>query len=296
MVATIVLNGSNLINSGSGNNTFVYNFPNSVSFPHHEIAVQSVSMYYSWANINDTSLSNNRFTYTWKVGATTTTYSVVIPTGLYEIVDINSYLQFVFIQNGHYLVNTAGQNVYYAEMIVNPNLYAVQVNTFPIPTSLPSGWTQPTGFAGFPTGAFQTTLTFPANFNKIVGFTAGFATAGNTTPSANYSVTSTISPQVQPNANVYIGVSNISNPYAVPNSIIYAISPNVAFGSQIKETPPQFAWNKLLNGTYTQIRLQILGSDLSPLPILDPNMTIILCIRNTKESIDTLTQALEGGK
>jgi len=296
MVATIVLNGSNLINSGSGNNTFVYNFPNSVSFPHHEIAVQSVSMYYSWANINDTSLSNNRFTYTWKVGATTTTHSVVIPTGLYEIVDINSYLQFVFIQNGHYLVNTAGQNVYYAEMIVNPNLYAVQVNTFPIPTSLPSGWTAPVGFAGFPTGAFQTTLTFPANFNKIVGFTAGFATAGNATPSVNYSVTSTISPQVQPNANVYIGVSNISNPYAVPNSIIYAISPNVAFGSQIKETPPQFAWNKLLNGTYTQLRLQILGSDLSPLPILDPNMTIILCIRNTKESIDNLTQALEGGK
>jgi hypothetical protein len=296
MVATIVLNGSNLINSGSGNNTFVYNFPNSVSFPHHEIAVQSVSMYYSWANINDTSLSNNRFTYTWETGGTTTTYNVVIPVGLYEIVDINSYLQFVFIQNGHYLINPAGQNVYYAEMIVNPNLYAVQVNTFPIPTTLPSGWTSPVGFGGFPSVAFQTTLTFPANFNKIVGFSAGFATAGNSNPSSNYSVTSTISPQVQPNANVYIGVSNISNPYAVPNSIIYAISPNVAFGSQIKETPPQFAWNKLLNGTYTQIRLQILGSDLSPLPILDPNMTIILCIRNTKESIDTLTQALEGGK
>jgi len=295
MVATIVLNGSNLINSGNGNNTFVYNFPNSVSFPHHEIAVQSASMYYSWANINNTTLSNNLFTYTWRSGGTTTTYNVVIPTGLYEIADINSYLQYVFIQNGHYLINSSGQNVYYAEMVVNPNLYAVQINTFPFPTSLPSGYTAPAGFV-FPTAVFQPTLTFPANFNKIVGFAAGFATLGNATPSVNYSVTSTIAPQVQPNANVYLAVSNISNPYAVPNSIIYAISPNVAFGSQIKETPPQFAWNKLLNGTYTQIRLQILGSDLSPLPILDPNMTIILCIRNTKESIDTLTSALEGGK
>jgi hypothetical protein len=295
MVATIVLNGSNLINSGSGNNTFVYNFPNSVSFPHHEIAVQSVSIYYSWANINNTSLSNNIFTYTWKVGTTVTTYTVTIPTGLYEIASINSFLQFVMIANGHYLINSAGSNVYYAEMVVNPTLYAVQVNTFPIPTSLPSGYTAPSGFAGYPTGTgYHPILTFPANFNKIVGFTANFATTG--TGTSNYSVLSTTAPQVQPNANVYLAVSNISNPYATPNSIIFAIAPSVAFGSQITELPPQFAWNKLLNGTYTQIRLQILGSDYNPLPILDPNITIVLVIRNTKEAVDSLSSLLGGGK
>jgi len=199
------------------------------------------------------------------------------------------------ISNGHYLINSTGSYVYYAEMVVNPNLYAVQINTFPVPTSLPSGYTAPAGFT-FPTAVFQPNLTFPANFNKIVGFTANFVTSGNSTPTVNYSVTSTTAPQVQPNANVYLAVSNISNPYATPNSIIFAIAPSVAFGNQITELPPQFAWNKLLNGTYTQIRLQILGSDYNPLPILDPNITIVLVIRNAKEGLDSLSTLLSGGK
>ena len=98
---TIVLNQSNIL-AGSNNSTLVYNFPTSVRFENHQIAVQSVNMYYSWQNINSTSLKNNTFTYTWVVGSTTTTYTVSIPSGLYEISDINNYLQFVFIQAGQY--------------------------------------------------------------------------------------------------------------------------------------------------------------------------------------------------
>jgi hypothetical protein len=95
---------------------------------------------------------------------------------------------------------------------------------------------------------------------------------------------------------VYLSVSNINNPYSVPNSIIYAISPNVAFGSQIIEVPPQFAWNGLLAGTYAEIRLQFLGSDFSPLQILDPNITILLAIRNKNDGLDLISSAISGGK
>jgi hypothetical protein len=95
---------------------------------------------------------------------------------------------------------------------------------------------------------------------------------------------------------VYLAISNIANPYAVPSSILYAIAPNVNFGSQIVEVPPQFAFNSLLAGTYAEIRLTILGSNLQPLPILDPNMTILLAIRNKKEGLDLLSSALNGGK
>jgi len=292
MVATIVLNSSNIINPNNGNNTLVYPFPNSVSFPHHEIAIQSVSMYYAWANISS-ALGNNRFTYNMNNGEGV--QQVVIPDGLYEISTINEYFQSVMIANGDYLINASGLNVYYAEMVVNATLYAVQVNTFPIPTTLPSGWTAPSGWVFPGTANRQPTLTFPANFSSIVGFTAGFATAGNGL-STNYSVVSTTAPQVQPNPNVYLAISNIANPYAVPSSIIYAIAPNVDFGSQIIEVPPQFAWNSLLQGTYAEIRLTILGTNFQPLPILDPNMTILLAIRNKKEGLDLLSSALTGGK
>jgi hypothetical protein len=81
----------------------------------------------------------------------------------------------------------------------------------------------------------------------------------------------------------YISLSNIANPYANPSSIIYSISPSVAFGELITETPPQFCWTPLLHGTYNQLRLQILGSDFQPLTVLDPAMTIMLSIRDVNE-------------
>jgi hypothetical protein len=292
MVATIVLNSTNIINPTNGNNTLVYPFPNSVSFPHHEIAIQSVSMYYSWANISS-ALGNNTFTYNMNTPASTPVV-ITIPDGLYEISTINEYLQSIFIANGDYLFNGTN-NVYYAEMVVNPTLYAVQVNTYPIPQTLPVGWTAPVGWVFATNATTQPTLTFPALFNQIVGFAPGFATLGNGSAN-NYSVISTTAPQVQPNPNVYLAISNIANPYAVPSSIIYAIAPNVNFGSQIIEVPPQFAWNTLLAGTYAEIRLQILGTNFQPLPILDPNMTILLAIRNKKDGLDLLSSALTGGK
>lgn len=282
MVATIVLNSSNVV-EGSNNNTLVYKFPSSVSFPHHEIAVQSISMYYSWANINATPLANNTFSYTWVVGATTTTYTITLPDGLYEIKDINNYLQFEMIANNTYLINSVGQNVYYAEILVNPTRYAVQINTYAVPTSLPATFTAPAGFVGFPTTTFNPVITLPANINKIMGFTAGFATAVNTGVGTTLSNLSSTAPQVQPNSSIYFTSSNIQNNLANPSSVLYSLSSVVAFGEQINEYPPQFAWNKLIGGTYNELRLKITGTNFSGLEILDPNMTIVLVIRDTKD-------------
>jgi hypothetical protein len=306
MVATIVLNQSNLLPNGN-NNTFIYKFPNSVAFPNHEIAVQSINMYYSWSNINPAPLNNTTFFYTWTVGTTTTTYTVTIPTGLYEIADINSYFQFIMIKNGTFLINASGSYVYYAEMIVNPTLYSVQINTFPVPTSLPTDWTEPTAnpadgsvaFPGYPTTTQNPVLTFPANFNLVIGFPANYSTSANVGAGTNLSYTSAqfgLAPQVQPNSSIYFSISNIQNKYSIPNSIIYSLSPAVAFGEQITALPPQFAWNKLLSGTYNELRLTILGLDQSPLKILDPNITIVLVIQDTKDLTAGLVSSLVGMK
>jgi hypothetical protein len=94
---------------------------------------------------------------------------------------------------------------------------------------------------------------------------------------------SNTSPQVQPNNNVLFSLSNINNPYSQPSSIIYSLNPNVAVGEQIYETPPNFMWNRMIDGTYSEIRLTFLGNDLKPLIINDPNMTILLTIRDKDE-------------
>jgi len=293
---TLVLNQSNLVQDGQ-NNKFVYKFPNSVQFRDCYISFASCSMYYSWFNIAS-EFSNNTFSYNWINGAgVPTTYTITIPDGIYEIDTLNKFLQYTFIQNGHYLVNSASQNVYYAEFIVNPARYAVQINTFLFPTALPVGYTNPAGVP-FPPQSFNPIITIPANLNVIMGFTAGFATDQNLNnayipPVSQYvsklangtlSYISQVAPNVQPNSSILFSVSNIENAYANPSSILYSLVPNVGIGEIINERPAQFIWTKLINGTYNELRLTILGTNLSPLKINDPQITIVLVIRDAGES------------
>jgi len=286
MANTIVLNSTN-INSGSNNSSLTYRFPNSVTFDDHQIAVQSVQLYYAWQNINNTTLKNNTFSYSWVIAGTTTTYNVTIPSGLYEISDLNNFLQFTFIQNGHYLINTLSQNVYYAEFLVNPTTYSINIVTYPVPTSLPTGWSSPvanpqTGavaWGGFPTTFFNPLITIPANLNLILGYTAGFVTSQNTGVNTILTYSSSVAPQVAPNPNALLTLSNISNIYAVPSSVIYNIYADVQFGALINQQPSEYAFVDLLKGTTNSLTLRFIGNDGNALSILDPNMTILLLIR-----------------
>jgi len=282
---TIVLNQSNIV--GTGNNTLTYKFPNSILFDNHEVAVQSISMYYSWMNINSSPLANNTFTYSWIVGVTSTTYTVTIPDGLYEIAQINSYLQFRMIQNGTYLINSAGQNVYYAELLIESTRYAVNLITYPVPTTLPTGWTAPLAniqsgslaFVGYPTTTFNPVVTIPAKFNLIMGYTSGFATAVNTGVNTILSYFSSVAPQVQPIPSLLVTCSNVDNRYSIPNNVIYSVVSDVAFGELISVKPNEYCWAGLLKGTQSQITIKFIGNDFSSISILDPNITIILVIR-----------------
>ena len=298
----IVMNSTHIVADGN-NNKLVYRFPNSVVFKDKYIAVSSISMYYSWFNITSLYL-NNTFSYTWTSGSTTTTYTITIPDGLWDISAINNYIQYESISNGTYWT-ISGTNYYPFELVVNANRYAIQLNTYYIPTlaTAPSGITLPSNWAGYPTTSFNPIVTFPSAFNEIVGYTAGFASANNVgggttfptaTASTNYAsidtTTNTISylsnttPQVQPYSSVLFSLSNINNPYTQPSSIIYSLNSNVGVGELISEKPPNFMWNRLIDGTYNELRLTFLGPDLTPLIINDPNMTILLTIRDKDES------------
>jgi len=310
----LVLNESNLVPDGQ-NNKLVYRFPNSVNLTNKYIAVSQINMYYSWFNITQ-AFSNNRLSYTWTAGAVTTTYQILIPDGLYEVAEINSYCQFVMVANGTYYTD-GSFNYYPFQIIVNPTRYSIQINTFCIPTAAQAaaaGFTIGNPSQSFPTTVQNPVVTFPAGFSSIVGYTAGFATDANinnvyappvpSTKAQNYvtkvdnggnsasasppigtiSYLSDLSPNVQPNNSVLFSISNINNPYAQPSSIIYSVSPSVLVGEVIQDRPPNFMWNKLIDGTYNQLQLNILGTNLQPLIINDPNMTILLTIRDKDEA------------
>lgn len=295
----LILNYSNIVQDGQ-NNKLVYRFPNSVNLTDKYIAVSSVSMYYSWFNITSY-YSNNTFTYTYN---SATVYTIVIPDGLYEIANINNYIQFACITNGTYYT-IGGVNYYPFELKVNPNRYAISLNTYYLPTALPVGASVPSNFPGWPVSARNPIVSFPANFSNLIGYipingvvfssnsNIGGGTVFPTATAATYYATidssNTISylsnsyPNVQPNSSILFSMSNINNPYAQPSSIIYSISPSVAIGALITERPPNFMWNKLISGTYNQLQLTLLGTDLRPITLNDPTMTIILTIRDKDE-------------
>lgn len=294
----IVMNSTNIVQDGL-NNKLIYKFPNSVLFRDKYIAVSSIAMYYSWFNITN-ALGNNIFTFTWTAGVTTTVYTVTIPDGLWDIAAINNFIQFRCIELNLYWT-IGGINYYPFEIITNLNRYAAQLNTYLIPTVAPAGATTPVGFPGFPTTTQNSVVTFPANFNAILGYRAGFASAANVgnattfgTPTAatNYgaknaigtiSYLSNVAPDVQPNASILFVMSNINNPYTQPSGIIYSLNSTVQVGELITEKPPNFMWNKLIDGTYNELRLTFLSPSLQPLSITDPNMTILLTIRDKDE-------------
>jgi len=284
----IVLNPSNII-TGTNNSTLTFNFPNSATFKDHEIAVSSVNMYYCWANIS-AALGNNSFTYRWTVGATNTTYTVLIPDGLYEVSDLNNYLQYKFIMNGHYLIN-GGKNVYYAEFLIDPNRYAVNIITYPVPTSLPSGYTTPTAntqtgaatWVGFPTNYFNPLITL-SKLSNFLGFSS-LATSVNTGNNTVLSYYSTIAPNVSPISSLFLTISNISNPYISPSNILYNIVPDVGFGELINNKVNEYIWTPLLNGTVSSLTCRFIGDDFSSVNLLDGNITIVLLIR--KKPIQT---------
>lgn len=297
----IVFNQNNIVQDGL-NSELVYKFPNSVVFKEKYIAVSSISMFYSWFNILST-YNNNTFTYTWTAGNTTTIYTITIPDGLYEISDINNYIQFVCIQNGTYWT-ILNYNYYPFELLVNANRYAIQLNTYLIPTALPPDATVPANFPGWPSVEQNSVVSFPSQFNLIIGYSAGFSSNPNLNnayvpPSPfqgnNYvaklaggqlSYLSNFSPQVQPNSNVLVNLSNINNPYAVPSSVIYSLTPSVKIGEQITDVPPNFMWNRLIDGTYNEIRMQLKGTNGQRLRINDPNMTILLTIRDKYDIVN----------
>ena len=76
----------------------------------------------------------------------------------------------------------------------------------------------------------------------------------------------------------------ISTIHILNQVVLYILNPNVKVGEQINDRPPNFMWNKLIDGTYNELRLTLLGTDLNPLKINDPNMTILLTIKDKEES------------
>jgi hypothetical protein len=293
---TLILNSSNVV-AGSNNTIFRYTFPNGgYNFKDDFIGVQEVGLFFSAFNIT-VDYANNSFSYIWVDG---TTHIVLIPDGYYSIKTLYEYLQFVMIQNTHYLVDSAGDNIFLLEMLVNETRYAVQLNEYLISTTIATtnSWTLPSGATWvLPTNPILPYFVIPnTNFKDIIGYTAGQYPAGvisgvppaqTQTPSftVSQSQLSSTAPQVTPYSSFLMYCSLVNNRAVIPSQLIFSFTPSdVVFGGLSSYQVSELAWNKIEDGQYNEFTIEFRDQLGRQVKFQDPNTLITLITKNKYET------------
>ena len=244
MSFTLVLNSTN-VTSSSTNTTFKYNFINGgFQLKNMEMCVSSITLPYSFYNVS--SYYNNRtFSLIFPKGATTQTISVTLPEGFYTVTDINSYIQQICLDNGAYLIDSTGNYVYYQQLVYNSTYYSVQLLLYPVPTTLPTGYsyasagTLYTSSANLPTTSYtpQLVLSSAGSISTIIGFVSG-ATYPSTQSTTNQSILSTLTPVGSTVNSIIMQCSLVNNPVTTPSDILDSLPiHNSTFGSNITYEP-----------------------------------------------------------
>ena len=283
----LILNSNNVVDNGN-NDTMIYKFPaGAVTFNRNVIAISSISLYFSWFNITsattNSEYNNNSYEYVWYGSTGASTYTVTMPDGYYEISDINAYLQSVLVSNGHYLTDSSGNYVYYLQLEVNQTEYAVQFNSYPIPSSLPSGYSNPASMS-FPSEDTtpQITILSTNNFGDVVGFDSG--TYPSSTQTTDYSKLSDFTPQISNVNSIIVGCNLVKNIFALPTTLLYTFTPSgTSFGSLIQIEPKQLIWVEIHDGSYTNLQLNFYDQDLGRIVIRDSNVVVNLVITNQEK-------------
>ena len=277
----IILNSTNVVPGDL--NTYVYKFPrNSINLKNASICLHTINLYYSWSNVDVALYNNNKFQVFFPDSTGGTNYDVVLPDGNYEVSDINAYMQKVFIDNGLYHINnTTGQYRYYMELKINPITYSVDNVSANVPTSTPTGYSDPPGgFApgkGYPVAPEPTFINILSNnFGKLIGFTNGLH--------ADHS--SDFTPQIAEVSSVFVRCSLVNNKFTNPPDIIYAFTAGgKKFGEMLSIENQNLIFSSVPDGMYSEVKITLTDQEYRKLNIKDTNLIIYLVLQIQDQNV-----------
>ena len=272
----LIITQKNLV-AGS-TNTYRYNFSSNVDMSNIDIGLGSASIWFSWRNITEAK-QNNKFSIIHPTFAGNTTLNLTIPDGGYGIDSLNNFLRYYLVNNGYYIQNNATQEqIIYAKFQVNPSTYTVEFVSFPLPITLPSG------FSAGSSITFPTTTRAPqlivnqVNFGVVIGFALGTFPATQQTILTTSS--SSLVPVVSDVTNVVLTLDSAMNPFAPNSKVIHSISPaGFAYASLIKSEPNEISWVPQQSGWRQSITIQLVNQNLIPIEQYDTDLTIKLLLR-----------------
>jgi hypothetical protein len=264
--------------------------------------IYNTSIYNSYSPVSDSLQTFPLSTYTLYAPTTFNIYpsyqysnigtynTLTVPDGNYSISQLNTALQNYMKSKNHNLTQTStGNNVYYISLssssitssITNTNALTVS----PIPATLPTGYTAPSGFP-YSANQYTPVIQIPANnpysFGQLIGFVAGYypSTFPNTTAKTLYG-TLVSNPPV---TSLVIRCNLISNEVSNQTDILDVIPiANTSFGTDIVYQPSFEKWISLKNGVYDGFFIYIKDQNFNNIQALDPNSVFSLLIKNGKK-------------
>ena len=159
--------------------------------------------------------------------------------------------------------------------------YANHIVAYSVPTSLPSGYTAPCNFAGYPTTSrtpYIEILT-GSNFGTFLGLSVGNYGKDQ---AANYSVNSNITPVGSTVNSLVIRCSLVNNNISSATDVIDSFPINGTFGSNLNYLNNIEKWIKLSPGRYNNFIVTIQDQNLNDINILDNNILMNFIIRFKK--------------
>jgi hypothetical protein len=253
-----------------------------------EVALTSCNIYNSFFNIS-AELGNNKITLTFpNMISGGNDFTFTFPDGFYSASDMNYYLQSQMILNALYCVNSANQNVYFAEIVANSTTYAINLNFYIIPTTAQAttlGYTQAPGANwSYPTSTTANNIPkvtiLTSGFGDLIGFTA---TSYPTTISAssNQQFSSTSTPEISLVQSIVILTNLINNiGFSNPSNVLTSLPVNVAYGQMISHNVNAPVFQKVSNNMYGQIVIQLYDQNLNVIIPKDLDVLISLAIRD----------------
>ncbi len=277
-IKPFLLNSANV--SVAQPNVMILNFPQKLTIqPDEEVALASCQIPYSWKNITS-QFNNQSVSYYWASDGSTNL--VTFANVFFTTADICNYIRQIMVSNGHYLINSSGQNVYYFNLQSNYTIYGNTLTMTPLPSSLPVGWSYPSNWVGtlsVPHAVTPQLITGTNNFGALIGF-ANSTSFPSTPQTTTQLINSTLIPQLNPVIGCYITTNICNNPDTNTfGDVIYSFAPSVTFGQTINIVPPQLIFYKATSGFYSQLQVSFTDANHNPLGILDNNIIVSLLVR-----------------
>ena len=267
---TFTLNSTNIVPVNGFNDRLVLRFPSRFFLPqNYGIALTAGSLNYSWGNINDF-FNNNTFSYTW-LGST---YTVNMGNVYFLVSDINNYLHLIMKQNGHYLIDNTGNEIYYLNVQNNYTVYGNTITATPLPSSLPSGWSNPASVPLSAPNAITPQLVVSSNnFGQLIGFNPG--SYPSVPQTSVYQTDSSFAPKLSPvlNPMIHCNFINVGN-YTQYRDVVSMFVPQVQYGQPVDLSPKNLQYLDCISGTYDELIITFTDEYNRPLRIQDSQIVL----------------------